>query len=359
LANNKPAGATLNIFQRILLTMLGIALIPLAGLIYISGYQHQKDWRRNVDQNLELTANALGARVDGWLDGNLRALNQNARLPDILSMDTVRQQAPLKALQTTYEWSYLAFTVNSAGANIGRSDDKPLTQYGDRDYFKQVIGGRPVGQEVLIGRTTGQPALILAAPIAGVHSPVGGVIALAMHLTDVAHAVAGTRIGKTGYAILVDEHNKAVADGRPNQAGKALQDLSEHPALRAAPGQDLTIFEENGRQVVAFRRKVSLGWTLIVQQDYDEAFAALHNSRNAALTLSVAALLLVGLVSFLLARQLSRPVLALTHAAEEISRGRFATEITGTERKDELGALARAVERLSVSIRMAFERLNK
>lgn len=359
MADQKTAGTALNIFQRVLLTMLGIALIPLCGLIYLSAYQHPLDWRKSVDQTLELTANALGARVDGWIDGNLRALGQNARLPDTRSMDTSRQQPVLKALQSAYEWSYLAFTIDPAGANVGRSDDKPLTNYADRDYFKQVIAGRPFGQEVLISRSTQQPALIIAAPINTASGQVSGVIALAMHLTDVARAVVGTRIGKTGHAILIDERHKVVADGRPDAASAVLQDLGAHPALRAAAGQNMTVFEQDGRQRVAFRRPLSLGWTLIVEQDYDEAFASLLSSRRAALGLSVAALLLVVVMSYLLARQLSRPILELTRVAEEISRGRLVNEIVGTRRQDELGALARAVERLAISIRLAVERLKK
>jgi methyl-accepting chemotaxis protein len=356
---DKARGFSLNIFERILFTMILVALIPLGGLVYISGYQQQADWQQNVNRQLELSAGGLAARVNSWIDTNLRALRASATLPDITGMNTERQKPVLRSIQQAYEWSYLVFTAAPDGKNIGRSDDNPLTYYGDRNYFLQVLSGKSIGQEVLIGRTSGKPALILAAPIRSAPDKVDGVIALAMHLVDVSEAVVGTRIGETGYAILVDDRNKAIAHGRPQQVSQALQDLGAHPALNATGSGQAVIYEEGGRKVVAFTQKLNLGWTLIVQQDYDEAFAPLIDSRRSAIILMVIALVMVVGIAYLLSRQLARPIAELTRVAEEISRGSFETKIAGTERRDEIGALARAVERMATSIRVAVERLRK
>ena len=356
---DKQGGFSLSIFGRVLVMMVVVALIPLGGLIYISGYQHQNDWRQSVNQTLDLNAAALATKVDGWIDTNRRALGENAAIPDVLSMDTGRQKPVLKAIQGAYSWAYLVFTVSPDGRNIGRSDENPLTTYGDRAYFKEVMAGSPVGHEVVIGRTSGKPALILAGPIGAGAGQVGGVIALAMHLVDISDAVVRTRIGNTGYAILVDKNNKLIAHGRPQLVSEALQDMSAHPALRAGDSAGPVVFEDKGKRVVAVTRKTDLGWTLIVQQDQDEAFAPLLQSRRDSMILVGVALALVMLLASVLARQLARPIVALTKAADELSRGAFDTQILGTARQDEIGALARAIERLAISIRMAFERLRK
>ncbi|MDS4041797.1 MAG: cache domain-containing protein [Candidatus Competibacter sp.] len=233
--------------------------------MYISGYQIERDWRQNANQNLTLAANGLVGKANGWIDMNLRVLRENAVLPDIASMDAARQKPVLKAIQNSYEWAYLVFTVNRDGQNIGRSDDEPPQKfkYGDRSYFKQVLEGKPLGQEVVIGRTTQKPALIMAGPIQDGGNPIRGVLALAMHLVDVSQVVTGARIGKTGFAILVDENNKVIAHGKPEQVAQALQDLSGHPALRnPESAQAPIIYEDAGKRIVAFTQKTSLGWTL-------------------------------------------------------------------------------------------------
>ena len=139
---------------------------------------------------------------------------------------------------------------------------------------------------------------------------------------------------------------------------QALQDLSAHPALKAEPGNPV-IFEEDGRRIVALTTQTKLGWTLIVQQDYDEAFAPLLEARRNAFILTAVAGVLALAIAYLLAQQISAPIRALTTAADAISRGEFEKQIPGTDRKDEIGALARAFERTAISIKMAFERLRK
>jgi methyl-accepting chemotaxis protein len=366
MAEEKPRFA-LKIFHKILLTMLAVAFIPLGGLLYISGYQLEQDWRRNVHLNLALTAEGLVGKVNGWADMNLRALREAALLPAIASMNPTQQKPVLKAIQSTYEWAYLVFTTNREGQNISRSDDNPPQSYGDRNYFKQVLEGKPIGQEVVIGRTTQKPALILAGPIRATPAsgatdlPLAGIMAMAMHLVDVSTAVTGARIGQTGFAILVDQDNKIIAHGKPERVAQALQDFSAHPALQARDAAGEPIFyEEEGRRIVAHAQKTRLGWTLVIQQNYDEAFAPLLEARrNSWLLIALSLVLMLG-VAYALSRQLASPIWELTTVAETISRGGgFGQKIAGTERRDEIGALARAIERMAVSIKIAFERLRR
>lgn len=361
MSEEKP-GFSLKIFHKILLTMIAVALIPLAGLLYIGGYQIERDWRQNSELNLKLTASGLVGRVNGWVDTNLRILRESTALPDVISMDADRQKPILEAVRSAYEWAYLVFTVDRDGQNIGRNDDEPPQkyQYGDRGYFKQVLDGKPVGQEVVIGKTSQKPALILAGPIRAADHSIAGVMALAMQLVDVSQVIVDAKIGETGFAILVDDKNKAIAHGRPQRISQQLQDLSAHPALNAkeTPG-GLIVYEEDGKRIVAHAEKTTLGWTLIVQQDYDDAFAPLLEARRNALILIACALALVVIVAYLLSRQLASPIWELTAIAENISRGQFEAKIVGTGRRDEIGALARAIERMAVSIKMAFDRLRK
>ena len=178
-----------------------------------------------------------------------------------------------------------------------------------------------------------------------------------MALTDISERVISTRVGETGFAILLDETGKAVAHGRPEQITEQLQDLSDYPALAAPAGQQV-VFEQGGKEVVARTATTDLGWTLIVQQDYAEAFAGLRAAERNALFLLIGTVLFVVIVASLMARRLVEPIQSLTKAAENISRGELGEEIRETKRGDEIGTLARAVERMGVSIKMAFEELN-
>jgi len=353
-------GAGFKILYQILVTMCIIALIPLGGLWYISIYKSRIDWTTNIRQNLVANTEALTRSVDEWTSANLRVLEQNAETPDILSMDSDRQNRVLKTMADTYDWVYLAFTILPSGKNLGRSDGKPVKNYGDRNYFKQVLGGRDVGQQVLLGKTSGKPAFILAKAIKGDGTKNLGVIAIAMSLEDLSKTVTKTKIGRTGFAILLDENNRLIAHGKGEVASE-LQDFSFHPVLKPQNRSKarVFVFDQKGDKIVAYSKKTQQGWTLIVQQDYEEAYSAANRTRQNTLYLLGITCLIVLFVAVLLARRLSTPIRNLTAIADEISRGKLGAQIKETDRNDEIGALARAIERMGISLQMAFDRLRK
>lgn len=350
----------LTIFHKLLITLLLVSLVPLGSLWYLDQSNARHDLNANISQNLVSTMNTIATGINAWDDGNVRALRQAARLSDVVSMKAERQNPVLTALGTTYEWSYLLFTVAPDGSNIGRNDGGAPTFYGDRSYFKEVVGGKEFGRQVVIGKSTGKPALILAAPVRNDNRDLVGVIAMAMNLGDVSQTVASNRIGETGRAILLDASNKVIAHGNAAKVKVALQDFSNHPALKAAgimeqPAQ----YTDEGKEMVGYARKLPQGWTLLIEQEYDEAYAPLVRLQNDARNLIAVAVLLVIGVAFFLGKQLTRPILQLTVIAEELSKGKLDVSIPQTGRSDEIGSLAGAIERLGISLQMAMDRLRK
>lgn len=358
-ATEKEKGG-FKILYQILITMLVVSLIPLGGLWFIGIYKSRQQWTANIYRNLVENTEHLTRSVDDWTNMNLRLLENDAALPAILAMDSNSQNPVLKAITDTYEWIYLAFTILPDGQNLGRSDGKPLTFYGDRDYFKQVLGGKATGQQVLLGKTSKKPAFILAKPIKGEGAKNLGVIAIAMTLEDLSKTITKTRIGETGYAILLDDANRLIAHGQ-GEVSSELQDFSSHPVLsqRNRFDHESFVFDDNGRKIVAYSKKTGQGWTLIVQQDYQEAYAAADQAQRNALLLLLVTLVVVVVIAYLLAQRLSTPIRNLTVIADEISRGNLDAVIKEKGRSDEIGALARAIDRMGVSLKMAFERLRK
>ncbi|MEJ2423521.1 MAG: cache and HAMP domain-containing protein [Candidatus Thiodiazotropha sp.] len=349
------------IFFKLTLVMILVAAVPLGVVWYISHAASEAAISQDVGNRLSSTADQLRGYVESWIDMNARVLRQNAELPDMISMDGMRQKKALESIVASYEWVYLAFTVDINGQNISRSDSKDLKDYSDRRYVRQVLGGQPMGQQVLISKTTGKPALVISVPIKDEQQHIKGVLAIGMSLADISAKIATTRFGDTGFAILLDQDGRVISHINEKYTTERTQ-LLDHPgynALMVNNSQSLVYTNEAGKKVFSQMRKTSHGWILLVQQDYDEAFAALKTYNQQTQLLMLVSLILVILVSFLVARQLTRPIRQLTLAADAISRGNFDFQITDTARGDELGDLARAVERLGSSVRLAMERFNR
>ncbi len=350
-----------NIFHKLLLTLLAVSLVPLIILWAIGSSQVQKDVSSSIAQNLVMTVSGIATGINSWDDANVRVLRSATRIEAIASMDPERQTPVLRAFGNTYEWAFVVYTINQDGDNIARSDDKPLVKFGDRSYFKNAMKGEPINRQVLISRSTGKPVLTLAMPI---RNPLGepmGVVAMAMKLDDISKVIKDTKIGKTGYALLLDAEHKVIATGMPGQAGEAVQDMANHPALKVdgitrAP----TVYrKEDGKRVVAYVHKLPQDWTMIVEQDYEEAYAPLEQLEFGARALIGVTCALVIIIASLLGKALTRPINQLITVAEQLSRGQFNDAIPETGRGDEIGALARAIDRLGLSIRMAMDRLRK
>jgi methyl-accepting chemotaxis protein len=238
---------------------------------------------------------------------------------------------------------------------------------------RQVLGGKKMGQQVLISKTTGKPALVISSAIKdpdkktkGVidlgqnpdKKPTKGVIAIGMTLTDISEKIATTRFGDTGYAILLDQEGKVISHINEEYTNKRVS-LTDHPgynALMLKNKESLVYTNEEGKKVFCQVRRTHHGWILLVQQDYDEAFSALTQYNQQTQLLMAGSFILVLIVAFVVSRQLTRPIQHLTTAADAISRGDFNYQINDTSRVDELGELARAVERLGNSVKVAMKR---
>ncbi len=350
----------LNIFYKFLLVTLVASLVPLSALWWANRTVSHVAWSDAANQRLEETANSLAGKIDDWARTNLLLLEQLAKLEAIKSMDPERQNPVLKSVSKTYNWTYLVFTIAPDGRNIGRNDGRKTMYFGDRVYFLDVLHGKPHGQQVLIGRTSGKPTYVLSVPIRGTENQLLGVVALSAQLDAITAAVGGRRIGNTGFAFLLDDKGKVIAH-RDTEKAQSLLDLHDHQAVVEAEGgkNSSVTFVENGERQVAEVRRVGLGWTLVVQQSYEEAFATLYEADRLASYLFIAALLLSLVIAGFTAKRLSLPLRSLTDASNEISRGRLGIKVPETHRSDEIGELAKGIERMAVSVRLLGDRLFK
>lgn len=352
---------SLNIFHKLLLAMLVIALVPLVLLWTIGSSMVSKDVAAHIAQNLVMTVDTIAGGINTWDDMNERVLRSARHMEGIASMEPERQAPVLRALGDTYEWAFVIFTIGPDGDNLARSDDKPLIKFGDRSYFKSAMENKPISRQIVISKTTHKPALTLAVPI---HNAMGspiGVVAMAMKLDDIAKVIKDTRIGKTGYALLLDADKKVIATGMPGQLDGTVQDMAGHPALKVEGIQKepIVYVRPDGKRVVGYVRELQQGWTLVVEQDYAEAYGALLRLEMGARLLIALTSALVVAIAYLLGKQLTQPIKQLIAVAEQLSKGQFQDTIPGTGRGDEIGALARAIERLGLSIRLAMDRLRK
>lgn len=349
----------LTIFPKMLLACILIASIPLSGL-YLSIKNTQAETTTSASNSLRQKGQLIALEVNSWVDKNIQNTEFLTNLPEFKAMDADKQIPLLLTAKNNLDWISLIFTADMKGDAVARSDRKPLKNYSDREYFKSVVDDRKtLGQQVLIGKVKPIPLHCFALPIEsdGLQKELAGVITQCSSLVSISNFVSETRAGKTGFAILLDNKNRLISHGRDQEKmHEKLEDFSQHVALTLADDK-VAILESDGKQRAIYKKTVGPDWTLILQQDYDEAYSRYFSARKLANNLAITSLIATLLLAFIVSYSISKPIKRLTEVANAASKGTAMNIIPGTDRSDELGDLAKAISRMTKTIGIALNRL--
>lgn len=336
---------------RLTVLILAVALPLLIAVALFVSTRAAEQLEQQADVQLEAANRTLATNLTTWLDLNTQALQQLVWLPDIQSMDPERQKPILKAMDAAYPAIYLVSITNYFGANMARSDDLLPIYYADQGWQIGARNGETVYQ-VLISRTSGEPALVIAMPIVQESGEIVGVGMLASDLDDLTRAVQASQVGESGLAYVVNEHNQVVAHSDPEYVAE-LKELNSEPAviaLRADARGSVRFEDQDGQPWRAYVDELDNGWGVIVQQSEAEVLGGLRRLQWTAGGVIVLGVLLLMALTWLTVRQAFWPIDSLTETAVAIASGDL-DRIAPVESEDEIGILARAFNSMTAQLR--------
>ncbi|HEX9663061.1 MAG TPA: HAMP domain-containing protein [Candidatus Binatia bacterium] len=165
------------------------------------------------------------------------------------------------------------------------------------------------------------------------------------------------RLEGVAYAFIQDGKGEIVASSTQPFSADLKNTLNDNPQERTATSRSLTI---RGRPVYESRAPVLEGqlgavrvglWDDIIQQDVRKTLLPII--LVTAICLGVAAVL-----SVFIAGSVIKPIIELAAAADAMSRGQLDVPITART-DDEIGELARSIERMRASLKAAINRLSR
>jgi len=355
----RPTKFRFGLTAKLFVMMITVSLVPLVMFWYITFNKTPDQIREDTKRNANQLSLGIAKHVDEWLDKNVRILKTLANLEDMISMDRILQEPLLATLHKVYPWIYLTCTIDLNGKNVARNDNKPLINYSDKQFFKEIVDGKKLAWQTLIDESTKKPALFLAVPILN-GDKIVGVITNVMSLDDLSKHIVTWEGEDTGSAFLVDENGKVLAH-KTEQYVRKQKDLRNHPLIVAYKnGQrgSVPFTNPEGKSILGHVRGTALGWILAIQQEEKEASYILGQLISYAYLLLGVTVVFVFIIAWFSGRALSRPIIKLTDAADRISVGELDVEID-TQRKDEIGDLAEAIALMQDSIRLSIERLRQ
>jgi diguanylate cyclase (GGDEF)-like protein len=147
----------------------------------------------------------------------------------------------------------------------------------------------------------------------------------------------------------------AAADGHLPGAGAPAP-----PVLRAEPGSVQDYVAPGGLRVVGSALPFDpFGWTLVVEEDYEHAFAPLASILRRTVVSNLAIVAVLSAVAFAFATTLVRPLHALSSCAQRLRDGELDVHLPVIDRADEVGVLARSFNEMVHGVRDAHAALEQ
>jgi len=232
-------------------------------------------------------------------------------------------------------------------------------QAGDREYFKLAKQGKFNIGDVSKSKGTGKPVVQLAGPIMSEQKEVVGVLAVILKVDYLVDEVLKVKVGKSGYACMVDKNGIAIA--HPNREFILKLDMKSVPGMEKilksilAGESGVSDYTFGGAGKTGGYAPVQLtGWSVLAIQPLDEVWAPIRAMQMKMGLIGFILLSVIAGAVFFLGRRISKPittaVVGLSDAADQIASGAEAVSNSSQTLAEGASEQAAAIEETSSSL---------
>jgi len=220
----------------------------------------------------------------------------------------------------------------------------------DRDYFKTAMEGTANVGAAARSKVTNNPITPVVAPIIAGNKVVGAV-ALIADISFLNDIVANQKIGKTGYAFVIDKTGLTIAHPKTENVFtvdvakmRGMEQISRK-MISGERGTDRYVYQ-GVPKAAGFAPVKATGWSVGLTLPVSEYLATVDEIRNLILAIAAAVLLVGILVNFLSSRSMSKLLVKGVTFAQQIAAGDLSGQLAANQR-DEVGILAQALNEMS------------
>jgi len=351
----------LSLRTKFFIPILVLVLGGMAVLVTLNDRAVKSAFHSVEGDTMSLLGQAMARDIGGNVAGNLKLLGSVARYPGI--RDALRGGSPdaANAVLSTCIKGLAGVDYSNVfdvkGQCVASTNPAAIGKINvaDRDYFRTLARGgtRDVISKALVSRTTGKAVVVLAQPVEDESGRFLGVVNLGMDLDSLTRELAGTRIGRTGYAFILDGDGMVLA--HPQTGLLMKNDLGHSVAgqrIMAVADQAVVDYQAaDGAHLAAVTREAKTGWRFVVEAPLDEynAYATAATRQNALIAGLVTLAILVT-VAWVLRGSVLRGLRACMDFAAAVTRGELERDLA-IHSRDELQTLGEALLAMARSLK--------
>jgi methyl-accepting chemotaxis protein len=232
-------------------------------------------------------------------------------------------------------------------------------QAGDREYFKLAKQGKYNIGNVSKSKATGKPVAQLAGPILSEQKEVVGVLAVVLKVDYLIDAVTKVKVGKSGFAGMVDQNCLTIA--HPDRELilkldlKTVRGLEKLTKVIQAGESGVSEYILGGEKRIGGYAPVQLtGWSVLATVPLDEVLAPIRATQKKMALIGLILLTVIAGAVLFLGRRISRPITwaveGLSDASDQIASAADAVLNSSQTLAEGASEQAAAIEETSSSL---------
>jgi diguanylate cyclase (GGDEF)-like protein len=266
-------------------------------------------------------------------------------------------------------FSEALFVTGTDGMTIADYPPRPERvglSYADRDYVRGALAGEFSIGRPIVGRVAKEGILPLAVPIKDASGKVRGVLAgiTALAAPGFLYLPQQSRIGVGGGFLLISPRDKLfVASTQPEMVLTPTPavgvNLLHDRAMAGYRGSGVTINARGVEEISAMASVPSTGWFVVARIPTAEALATVSRTQSYIRNSSAVVMAVFLLVAAAGLIAVFRPLFRAADHADRMTRGELPLALLPVGRRDEVGHLTAAFNRLLAKLQSSQEALTR
>lgn len=342
-----------------------IFLITIVPLVFSSFFQVLNFDKMNIKQVEEYQkdiVNMKSENITRWLDDKCKTLNTIYTLhPEFLKSNKDNIIGTLNKIKHNYhdikDICYADKEGNlydSNGANINISEEA---------HFKQASKKNAIViSDVFVSKIDGDKIVVFDKPILDDAGNFNGIIQIVVNAEFLDKLIKEIKIGENGYGYLISQNGNYLIHKKDNILGKNLKDVDSYTnniLMKSMEKKDLQFLNykntlDGTKYLSAYKKIKNTTWVLVIVSPKNEILQGIHNSIKISLSILLITLILVTILSLIIIKRISALIFSTKDLIMKTSNFDLAYENkykNFSNRKDELGAIFRALGNMRQSLR--------
>lgn len=329
--------------QRILILAVLATLIPTGTTGWLLYSQNKSALTGKLHEELRSASVSIAREFDLWLKERvyeLRVFSSSYELSENVEKALRgggtrvqvlrRSQDYLKSVQNKFSDYEDLFVLDPTGAVIVASTKQTARVSLPHDWQKQARLDQPILTGAHWDDDRGKTVMTVAVPLKTANGRFLGVLAATLNFGSMEAVLRQWSQGQTRHLYIVKLDGTRVLSSLLSPKSVLTTKLPEQATrtfFAGEPGELVQMNYDNLDVLAVMQQIPRLGWGVVAEKNYEDAYRALVNIRNVTLMSTAWLLMGVGLIAYLLSLSIIGPLTRLTEGAARVAGGDLSVEI--------------------------------